>query len=185
MSLFYPPEMIGAHFGHRQPHDIPAPGRCLPGPRGGVRTFRHRGGSRTPQSEEREQLARHVADYKKWRALIHSGDQLYADCDDPGVTVEIVVCEGRERGARFVRAHRSERRRGRPAHTPPGAAAEGALCGEPRGALAIACRPSPCRQRILALEAGARWRGAGEVGLRVPIVHPETAWVIHLQRVER
>jgi alpha-galactosidase len=25
----------------------------------------------------------------------------------------------------------------------------------------------------------------GEVGLRVPIVHPETAWVIHLQRVER
>jgi alpha-galactosidase len=66
-----------------EPHDVAAPGVEF---RARVAMFAHFGIEADPARltpEERERLARQVADYKSWRGLIHSGDQLYADCDDP------------------------------------------------------------------------------------------------------
>jgi alpha-galactosidase len=186
MSLFYPPELIGAHFG-ASPN--PTTSRRLSvGFRARVAMFAHFGIEADParlSPEEREQLARHVADYKRWRSLIHSGDQLYADCDDPGVTVEIVVAkDGSEALALCARIDQSVAAVGPLARLP------GLL---PNASYAMTLTepwPLPAAHH---LADGDFWRsrpvidGAvlGQVGLRLPIVHPETAWVLHLERVER
>jgi alpha-galactosidase len=186
MSLFYPPELIGAHFG-ASPN--PTTSRRLSVEfRARVAMFAHFGIEADParlSAEEREQLAGHVADYKSWRALIHSGDQLYADCDDPGVTVEIVVAkDGSEALAICARVGQSVAAVGPLIRLP------GLL---PNASYAVTLAepwPSPAAHHLAEAEF---WRsrpiidGAvlGQVGLRLPVVHPETAWVIHLARVER
>jgi alpha-galactosidase len=186
MSLFYPPELIGAHFG-ASPN--PTTSRRLSVAfRARVATFAHFGIEADPArltSEEREQLTHHVADYKTWRALIHSGDQLHADCDDPGVTVEIIVAkDGSEALALCARVDQSVAAVGPLIRIP------GLLANARYAVNLVEPWPSPAAHHLG--ESGF-WRskpvldGAvlGEVGLRIPIVHPETAWVIHLHRVDR
>jgi alpha-galactosidase len=186
MSLFYPPELIGAHFG-ASPN--PTTSRRLSVAfRARVAMFAHFGIEADPARlapEEREELARHVADYKKWRALVHSGDQLYADSDDPGVTVEIVVAkDGSEALALCARIDQSVAAVG-PLIRLPGL--------RPNASYAVTLAepwPLPAAHH---LADGDFWLSRpvidaavlGQVGLRLPIVHPETAWVLHLERVER
>jgi alpha-galactosidase len=135
--------------------------------------------------QEREQLALHVADYKRWRSLIHSGDQLYADCDDPAVTVELIVAkDGGEALVLCARIDQSTAAVG-PLIRLPG------LLPKARYSVILAAPwPAPAANHLADCEF---WRsrpvidGAvlGQVGLRLPIVHPETAWIIHLVRIER
>jgi alpha-galactosidase len=186
MSLFYPPELIGAHFG-AAPN--PTTSRRLGVAfRARVAMFAHFGIEADPgrlTREEREMLAGHVADYKSRRALIHSGDQLYADCDDPGVTVEIVVAkDGGEALALCARVDQSIAAVG-PLIRLPGLLPEALYAVE-----LVEPWPSPAEHH---LANSGFWRskpvveGAvlGQVGLRLPVVHPETAWLIHLVRAER
>jgi alpha-galactosidase len=136
-------------------------------------------------NEERQRLAAQVASYKRWRALIHSGDQLYADCDDPGVIVEIVVAkDGSEALALCARTDQSIAAIG-PLIRLPG------LQPDARYAVTLdAPWPLPAAHHLAESDF---WRsiplidGAvlGQIGLRLPIVHPETAWVVHLSRVAR
>jgi alpha-galactosidase len=186
MSLFYPPELIGAHFG-ASPN--PTTSRRLGvGFRGRIAMFAHFGIEADPgrlTSEERALLAAHVAEYKRWRGLIHAGDQLYADCDDPGVTVEIVVAkDGGEALALCARVDQSVAAVG-PLIRLPGLLPDAAYALE-----LVEPWPSPAAHH---LANHGFWRsrpvidGAvlGQVGLRLPVVHPETAWLVHLVRVER
>jgi alpha-galactosidase len=186
MSLFYPPELIGAHFG-ASPN--PTTSRRLGvGFRGRIAMFAHFGIEADPgrlTAEERELLAAHVADYKRRRGLIHSGDQLYADCDDPGVTVEIVVAkDGGEALALCARVDQSAAAVG-PLIRLPGLRPEARYAVE-----LVEPWPVPAAHH---LANGGYWRsrpvleGAvlGQVGLRLPVVHPETAWLVHLVRTER
>ena len=80
MSLFYPPEVIGAHVG-ASPN--PTTGRRLGMAfRARVAMFAHMGIEADPRrltERERETLALHIMLYKKWRGLIHAGDQLLID----------------------------------------------------------------------------------------------------------
>ena len=186
MSLFYPPELIGAHFG-ASPN--PTTSRRLGvGFRARVAMFAHFGIEADPRrltGEERELLAAHVAEYKRWRGLIHSGDQLYADCDDPDVTVEIVVAkDGVEALALCARVDQSVAAVG-PLIRLPGLLPDAAYSVE-----LVEPSPSPAAHH-LANEGFWRSRPVmdgsvlGQVGLRLPVVHPETAWLVHLVRVER
>jgi alpha-galactosidase len=133
-------------------------------------------------AEERDQLARHVADYKRLRGLIHTGDQLYADCDDPGVTVQIIVAkDGSEAIALCARTDQSVSAVG-PLIRLPGLASDARYALTP-----VEPWPSHAAQH---LADRAFWRSSpvmdgavlGQVGLRLPLVHPETAWVLHLAR---
>jgi alpha-galactosidase len=186
MSLFYPPELIGAHFG-ASPN--PTTSRQLGVEfRARVAMFAHFGIEADPArltAEERGRLAAQVALYKTWRGLIHSGDQLYADCDDPAVTVGIVVAkDGSEALALCARVDQSVAAVG-PLIRLPG------LLPNARYAVTLTEPwPSPASHHLADSEF---WRSKpvldgvllGQVGLRVPMVHPETAWIIHLSRVER
>jgi alpha-galactosidase len=186
MSLFYPPELIGAHFG-ASPN--PTTSRRLSVEfRARVAMFAHLGIEADPwrlTDAERERLAVHVAEYKRWRGLIHSGDQLYADCDDAGVTVEIVVAkEGGEALALCARVDQSVAAVG-PLIRLPGLLPDAAYAVE-----LVEPWPLPAAHHLSDPDF---WRsrpvmhGAilGQVGLRLPVVHPETAWLVHLVRVER
>jgi alpha-galactosidase len=185
MSLFYPPELIGAHFG-ASPN--PTTSRRLGVEfRARVAMFAHFGIEADPACltpQERERLARQVADYKRWRGLIHSGDQLYADCDDPSVTVNIVVAkDGSEALALCARIDQSAAAVGPLIRLP------GLLPDSLYAVTLVEPWPLPSAQHLASSDF---WRskpvlhGAvlGQVGLRIPMVHPETAWLIHLAREE-
>jgi alpha-galactosidase len=186
MSLFYPPEMIGAHFG-ASPN--PTTSRRLgAGFRGRVAMFAHFGIEADParfSPEERKQLIGQVADYKRWRELIHTGDQVYADCDDPGVTAEIICArEGDEALALVSRVDQSVAAVG-PLIRLPG------LRPDKRYAVTLVEPwPSPAADHLADREF---WRSKPaltgavleKIGLRVPVVHPETAWLLHLELADR
>jgi alpha-galactosidase len=186
MSLFYPPELVGAHFG-ASPN--PTTSRRLSVEfRARVAMFAHFGIEADPACltpQEREQLSGQVADYKRWRALIHSGDQLYADCDDPAVTVEIIVSrDGGEALALCARIDQSVSAIGPLIRLP------GLLPDECYSVTLVEPWPSPAAHHLADSEfwhSEPVMSGAvlAQTGLRVPIVHPETAWVIHFARVER
>lgn len=185
MSLFYPPEIIGAHFG-ASPN--PTTSRRLGVAfRARAAMFAHFGIEADPARltpGEREQLASHVAGYKRWRRLIHSGDQLYADCNDPGVSVQIIVAkDGSEALALCARVDQSV------AAVAPLIRLPGLL---PQARYTVTlCDPWPS-PAASHLSDDAFWRSGpaidgavlGQVGLRIPMVHPETAWLVHLARAE-
>jgi alpha-galactosidase len=186
MSLFYPPEMIGAHFG-ASPN--PTTSRRLSVDfRARVAMFAHFGIEADPARlplKEREQLAGQVAEYKRWRGLIHAGDQLYADCDDPAVTAQIVVAkDGSEALALCARTDQSVAAIGPLLRFP------GLIPTELYSVTLVEPWPSPAAHHLAERDF---WRSkpvfAGavleKVGLRLPIVHPETAWVVHLARTAR
>jgi alpha-galactosidase len=183
MSLFYPPELIGAHFG-ASPN--PTTSRRLSVDfRARVAMFAHFGIEADPErltSEERNRLAWHVADYKRLRELIHTGNQLYADCADPGVTVQIIVAkDGCEAIALCARTDQSVSAVGPLLRLP------GLLPDVSYAVTLIEPWPSAAARH---LNDNSFWRSGplinsavlGQVGLRLPIVHPETAWAIHLAK---
>jgi alpha-galactosidase len=186
MSLFYPPELIGAHFG-AAPN--PTTGRSLGvSLRARVAMFAHFGIEADPAKlspVEREELAGHVALYKRFRRLIHAGVQSYADADDPGVTVEIIVAPaGEEAIALIVSTEQAVGSVGRLIRLP-------GLSMDARYRLTL-LNPWPHLAAHHLGETGS-WRAGpivdgatlGKIGIRLPAVHPETAWLVYLERLAR
>jgi alpha-galactosidase len=186
LSLFYPPELIGAHFG-AAPN--PTTGRRVGVDfRARIMMFAHFGIEADParlSPAEGERLADHVAQYRRWRGLIHDGRQFYADCDDPGVTTQVVVASSGSEALALVARIGQATAAVAPLVRLPGL--------DPRAAYRLTLVepwPQPAARQLGELPF---WRsrpvvdGAtlGQVGLRLPIVHPETAWLLHLERDAR
>ncbi len=91
-SLFYPPDMLGAHVGSSPNHwtgrQWPMAFRCL------VALFGHFGVELDPatlSADEKETLKRAIVLYKEYRALLTEGSLLRFDVDDKGVDAQAVM----------------------------------------------------------------------------------------------
>ncbi len=184
MSLFYPPHVIGAHVG-ASPN--PTTGRRIGMAfRARVAMFAHMGVEADPRRlspREAETLRRHIDLYKRHRALIHGGEQRLIDTDDPGVTAQIVVAP--DRGEALALLARVDQ-------ALCGASAPVRLRGLDPAARYRITLPEPWPSRAARQLAEPDWWRAGPIlsgavlaqaGLRLPLVHPETAWLVHLERV--
>jgi len=84
-SLFFPPEVMGAHIGPSRSHQT---GRAIPlGFRAGTAMFGHMGiewDVRSLDEDGRAELRAHLDNYKRHRALIHSGDLYRIPFEDAG-----------------------------------------------------------------------------------------------------
>jgi alpha-galactosidase len=183
-SLFLPLNRIGSHVGS-SPN--PSTGRRLSMLlRARIALFSHMGIEADPSgldAEDRETLAAHIALYKEHRALIHGGRFACYKGDDPGVT--IWQCTTGDRSEALILAVR-------------GAAGAGLispplrLAGLDRHARyridLVRPWPDPARRFLGERKA---WRGGVEAhgallmetGLRLPLLHPETAWLLHIKVV--
>ena len=181
-SQFLPLEVIGSHVG---PSPNPITGRRLDMDfRAKVALFGHMGVEADPgamDAEEREVLAAHIALYKDWRDLLHSG-QLYrlkhADSDISG----LMVSDG-ERGLALV---------AQCAFAPSFSAAPIRFPGLDPEARYRVTLPEPWPKkasRYLVERSG--WRegrtltgqALRDIGLALPLTHPETAWLVAIERM--
>ena len=185
MSIFYPLAVMGAHVGASpNPTTDRRLGMAF---RARIAMFAHMGLEVDPRSlapDERDTLRAHVDLYKRHRSLIHGGDQSYADPEDPGITAQIVVApDKREALALLARIDQATYATSPPIRL-PGLQASARYrvtlvdTWPKRAARQMADRQFWRAQPIL---SGAV---LGQVGIRLPLVHPETAWLLHLERVD-
>lgn len=181
-SQFVPLEVLGSHVG---PSPNPITGRRLAMDfRAKVAVFGHMGVEADParmSGKERECLAAHIALYKHWRGVLHEGQLHRLAHPDPNVTGMMVTHEGR---ALALAAQT--------AFAPVFDAAPLRLAGLDPEARYRVTLPEPWPAKALHyLAAPERWR-AGLVlsgtalmtqGLALPLTHPETAWLIALERL--
>ena len=187
-QLLLPPELVGSHIGPPRSHTT---GRTHDlSFRGAIALFGHLGVewdivSASPA--ERDALARVVAAYKTHRGLLHSGEVVHGECDDPGMRVHGVVARDAAAAIFACVALASPS-----AETWPPVRLPGLLPG--------------CVYRVGTLDTGGApltVQGAdppwwpreggpapelaseflGEVGLPLPVLAPEHAVVLHLERV--
>lgn len=181
-SQFLPLEVLGSHVG---PSPNPITGRRLAMDfRAKVAVFGHMGVEADPArmtDKERETLAAHIALYKAWRGVLHAGALHHLAHPDPNVTGMMVTHEGR---ALALAAQT--------AFSPVFDAAPLRLAGlEPQARYRVTLPdPWPPRARHYLANPDA-WREgltlSGAVlmghGLALPLTHPETAWLIALERL--
>jgi len=181
-SQFLPLEVLGSHVG---PSPNPITGRRLAMDfRAKVALFGHMGVEADParmSDKERECLAAHIALYKAWRGVLHAGKLHRLAHSDPNVTGMIVTHEDRA----LVLAAQTD-------FSPVFDAAPVRLAGlEPDARYRLTLPdPWPPRARHY-LAAPDLWRegltisGAALMGqgLALPLTHPETAWLIALERL--
>jgi alpha-galactosidase len=181
-SQFLPLEVLGSHVG---PSPNPITGRRLAMDfRAKVAVFGHMGVEADPArmtEKERATLAAHIALYKDWRAVLHSGALWRLDHPDPNVTGMIVTHENK---ALALAAQT--------AFSPVFDAVPLRLAGlDPAAGYRVTLpEPWPPKARHYLANADA-WRegltlsGAALMthGLALPLTHPETAWLIALERL--
>jgi alpha-galactosidase len=137
---------------------------------------------RRMEAGERAVLAAHIALYKQWRGVLHEGALWRLDHPDPGVSGMMAV-----HGARALALV---------AQTGFAAAFDAApvrLAGlEPKGRYRVTL-PQPWPDKAARYLAGPDgWHGglvlSGAAlmrqGLALPLTHPETAWLVALERLE-
>ena len=179
MTRLFPLETIGAHVG---PARNPTTGRRFDmAYRARIAIFGHMGveaDPRTLDDRDRDTLARHIALYKTHRMLLHTGVLHRLDTDD--ATALLVVAED---GSEALLLAATTGQAG------PGASPPLCLTGlDPARRYRVdLLDPWP---RLAARQLGAAdwWRtrpvidGATlcQSGLRLPLVHPETAWLAYL-----
>lgn len=181
-SQFLPLEVLGSHVG---PSPNPITGRRLGIDfRAKVAIFGHMGVEADPArmtDKERESLAAHIALYKQWRRLLHAGDLHHLAHPDPNVTGMMVTHEGK---ALALAAQT--------AFSPVFDTAPVRLAGLDPQARYRVTLPDPWPPRAQHyLAAPERWReglvlsGTALMGqgLALPLTHPETAWLIALERL--
>lgn len=181
-SQFLPLEVLGNHVG---PSPNPITGRRTAIDfRAKVALFGHMGVEADPgamSAHEREVLAAHIALYKAWRGVLHGGDWFALTHPDPGIFAQIVV-QGDK--ALAVAAQTS--------FSPTFDAAPLRLAGlEPDTFYRVTLpRPWPGKASLYladwqAWEAGLTLSGAAlmQHGLALPLTHPETAWIIALEKI--
>jgi alpha-galactosidase len=181
-SQFLPLEVLGSHVG---PSPNPITGRRLSMDfRAKVALFGHMGVEADParmSDKERATLAAHIALYKGWRGVLHSGQLHRLAHPDPGVTGMMVTHE--DKALALV------------AQT--GFAASFDVAPIRLAGLELQARyrvtlpqPWPPKGRHY-LAKPEQWRdgltlsGAALMmhGLALPLTHPETAWLIALERL--
>jgi len=147
--------------------------------------FGHLGVEMDPRkldAEDRETLQRHIALYKQYRGLIHSGRQLRWQSDDGADALICVSTSTDEALALVCRTDVADRAESAPVRFP----------GIDQAARYRATLPDPwpeiAQRRLNDPEAWRRGRVfsgevLGEVGLRLPLSDPETAWLIHLKKL--
>ncbi len=181
-SQFLPLEVLGSHVG---PSPNPITGRRLTMDfRAKVALFGHMGVEADParmSEKERATLAAHIALYKEWRGVLHSGALWRLDHPDPGVTGMQVTHS--DKGLALV---------AQTAFSPVFDAAPIRLAGlDPQARYRVTLpEPWPPKARHY-LANPEMWRtgltlsGAALMtqGLALPLTHPETAWLIALEKV--
>jgi alpha-galactosidase len=182
-AQFLPLEVLGSHVG---PSPNPITGRRLGIDfRAKVALFGHMGVEADPrrmEPGERAVLAAHIALYKQWRGVLHEGALWRLDHPDPGVSGMMAV-----HGPRALALV---------AQTGFAAAFDAApvrLAGlEPEGRYRVTL-PQPWPDKAARYLAGPDgWHGglvlSGAAlmrqGLALPLTHPETAWLVALERLE-
>lgn len=181
-SQFLPLEVLGSHVG---PSPNPITGRRLGIDfRAKVAVFGHMGVETDPArmtEAEREVLAAHIALYKHWREVLHQGQLHRLSHPDPNVAAMMVTHQGR---ALALAAQT--------AFSPVFDAAPLRLAGlDPEALYRVRLpEPWPAKARHY-LAAPDRWREGLTLsgtalmtqGLALPLTHPETAWIIALERL--
>jgi alpha-galactosidase len=181
-SRFLPLELLGNHVG---PSPNPITGRRTDMDfRAKVALFGHMGIEADPGAmtePERAVLAKHIALYKEWREVLHSGVLHQLAHPDPAVFAQMVVGEKRSLAVavqtRFA---------------PDFDAAPVCLAGLNPHARYRVTLPLPWSAKAtLYLPNWQSWREgitlSGQAlmsqGLALPLTHPETAWLIALERL--
>lgn len=181
-SQFLPLEVLGSHVG---PSPNPITGRRLAMDfRAKVAIFGHMGVEADPArmtEKERETLTAHIALYKAWRGVLHQGTLHRLAHPDPNVTAMMVSHEGK---ALALAAQT--------AFSPVFDAAPVRLAGlDPQARYRITLpEPWPPKARHY-LASSEGWReglvltGTALMtqGLALPLTHPETAWLIALEKI--
>jgi alpha-galactosidase len=181
-SQFLPLEVLGSHVG---PSPNPITGRRLGMDfRAKVAIFGHMGVEADParmSEKERATLAAHIALYKAWRGVLHAGGLHRLAHPDPNVTGMMVTHEGK---ALALVAQT--------AFSPTFDAAPVRLAGLDPEARYRVTLPEPWPPKARHYLANAdHWRngltlsGAALMtqGLALPLTHPETAWLIALEKI--
>ncbi len=181
-SQFLPLEVLGSHVG---PSPNPATGRRLEMDfRAKVALFGHMGVEADPRAMsevERSVLATHIALYKDWREVLHWGDLWRLVHPDPGVSA-LMVTHGPKALALAAQT----------AFAAQFDVAPLRLKGLNPQAMYRVTLPEPWPLKAQAHLANPEsWR-AGIIlsgtalmrqGLALPLTHPETAWLIALERL--
>jgi alpha-galactosidase len=181
-SQFLPLEVLGSHVG---PSPNPITGRrAAMDFRAKVAIFGHMGVEADPArmtDKERATLAAHIALYKQWRGVLHKGALWRLDHPDAGVT-GMMVTHGDTALALAAQT----------TFSPVFDAAPVRLAGlEPKARYRVTLpEPWPPRAKHYLANPDA-WRdglilsGAALMaqGLALPLTHPETAWLIALERL--
>jgi alpha-galactosidase len=181
-SQFLPLEVLGSHVG---PSPNPITGRRLSMDfRAKVAIFGHMGVEADParmSEAERANLTTHIALYKAWRVVLHQGALWRLSHPDPSVT-GMMVTHGDKALALVAQT----------AFSPVFDAAPVRLAGlEPQACYHVTLpEPWPPKARHYLANPDA-WRtgltlsGAALMtqGLALPLTHPETAWLIALERL--
>ncbi len=181
-SQFLPLEVLGSHVG---PSPNPITGRRLAMDfRAKVAVFGHMGVEADParmSDKERATLTAHIALYKEWRGVLHAGDLHRLAHPDPNVTGLMVTHEGK---ALALAAQT--------AFSPVFDAAPVRLVGLDPAARYRVTLPEPWPPRARHYLANPDGWREGLVlsgtalmtqGLALPLTHPETAWLIALERL--
>lgn len=181
-SMILPLESIGSHVG---PSPNPITGRDLSMAfRARIAMFGHLGVEMDPRklnADDRGVLANHIALYKQHRSLIHGGRHLRWTTDD-GAEARLCVSDGRNEALALVcRAGVAGHAEAAPIRFPG---------LDPAGCYRVTLPepwPNIARQR---LRDPANWLAGriltgdvlAEIGLRLPLSDPQTAWLVHFQR---
>lgn len=181
-NQFLPLEVLGSHVG---PSPNPITGRRLAMDfRAKVAIFGHMGVEADPArmtDTERECLAAHIALYKQWRGVLHSGALYRLPHPDPNVTA-MMVTHGDKALALAAQT----------AFSPVFDAAPVRLAGLDPQARYCVTLPEPWPRKAChylanpdAWRTGLTLSGAALMthGLALPLTHPETAWIIALEAI--
>lgn len=181
-SQFLPLEVLGNHVG---PSPNPITGRRTDMDfRAKIALFGHMGVEADPgamSEAERAVLSSHIAHYKQWREVLHSGELHFLDHPDPAVHAQIVVSNTSALAVAAQTGFSGEFD-----------AAPVRLKGlDPKATYRVTL-PLPWPEKAaLYLPNKRGWRDgfmlSGRAlmtqGLALPLTHPETAWLIALEKV--
>lgn len=181
-SQFLPLEVLGSHVG---PAPNPITGRRLAMDfRAKVAIFGHMGVEADPArmtEHERETLAAHIALYKAWRGVLHHGALHRLAHPDPNVTGMMVTHDGKALALAVQTAF-----------SPVFDTAPLRLAGLDPQACYRVHLPTPWPRKARHYLANPeRWQAGLALtgtalmaqGLALPLTHPETAWLIALERL--
>ncbi|TYL42149.1 alpha-galactosidase [Dickeya sp. ws52] len=189
MSYFFPPEVMGAHIGHHRCH---ATGRQHGiAFRGLTALFGHMGIELDPvraDAQEQAGFRHYVALHRQYRTLLHTGCLWRVDMADAATQVQGVVSEDR-RQALFLITQLAM-----PDYALAGVLRVPGLDAQARYRLTVVDHPdlkpvieggSTMRQLPTWMAAPAEYSGEWlmKAGLRLPILNPETALLLELERL--